>query len=75
MKVYFEALTMAHDMKDHFEVVDGNISETYTGKHTAPYKGHYKQTDMSVIVLGFLTGSSVVIHLFTGLFIIFLFFI
>ena len=55
MKVYFEALTMAHDMKDHFEVVDGNISETYTGKHTAPYKGHYKQTDMSVIVLGFLT--------------------
>ena len=42
MKVYFEALTMAHDMKDHFEVVDGDISETYTGKHTAPYKGHYK---------------------------------
>ena len=40
MKVYFEALTMAPDMKDHFEVVDGDISETYTGKHTAPYKGN-----------------------------------
>ena len=47
MKAFHEALTMADDLKERFEVVDGDITETYTGQNTAHYKGNYKTDGFS----------------------------
>ena len=42
MKAFYEALNMANDQKDKFDIVGEDITETYTGRNTAPYKGKYK---------------------------------
>ena len=42
MKAFYEALNMANDLKDRFKIEGDDITETYTGRNTAPYIGRYK---------------------------------